>query len=261
MIRHLLKNDLKKMSKILIYMQVITLAFAGLTAIFKIWDDINAINIIALVLAGVTYSAIANVLVNTFVHTLKNVNTSFYKDESYLTHTLPVTKTELITSKYVAALILVIASITISLISLFLVLYSPEMATLIKNFLTTSLLEFNLKPSVFIGLLSGCMLAQVCMLTSLAFFTIIKSNSYGEKRLIKGIVWFLILYFIYTLTTFVFGIIIIACMGRINELATEIPSQQTVLALIITQFVFSVVYSVVFFFIAKREFNKGVNVD
>ncbi len=261
MIRHLLKYDLKKMSKILIYMQVITIAFAGLTAIFKIWDDINVINVIALVLAGITYSGIANVLVNTFVHILKNISSSFYKDESYLTHTLPVTKTELITSKYVAGLILVIASIAVSLLSLFLVLYSPEMASLVENFLTTSLLGYNLKPSVFIGLLSGCMLAQVCMLISLAFFTIIKSNSYSDKRLIKGIAWFLILYFIYNLTILVFGIIIIACMGRINELATELPSQQTVIALLITQFVFSVVYSVVFFFIAKREFNKGVNVD
>ena len=122
MIARLLKYDLKKMTKILIYMWVITLAFAGLTAIFKIWDNVALIKIISLVLAGFAYAGIVNVLVNTFVHILKCVISDFYKDESYLIHTLPVSKKELLISKYVASMIVVAISVCVSVLSLFLML-------------------------------------------------------------------------------------------------------------------------------------------
>ena len=126
MLKYLMKYDLKKMFKLVIWFYPISLALAAITRIISIWNDIQAIKILDMVLAGFTYSAIANILVNTFVHILMRFSNSFYKDQSYLTHTLPVKKSTLILSKYLSGLIVILTSIAVSFLSLFIIFYSPE---------------------------------------------------------------------------------------------------------------------------------------
>ena len=100
MLGRLMKYDIKKMTKILIIMYIISLGLACVTRLINIGKNIQAIFIIGQVFTGLTYSAIVNVLVNTFVHILKVFINNFYKDESYLTHTLPIKKSKLLLSKY-----------------------------------------------------------------------------------------------------------------------------------------------------------------
>ena len=100
MIKKLIKNDIKKMMKILVYLYACSIILAGITRLINIGKNIQFIFIIGQVFAGITYSAIGSVLINTFVHILRVFVVNFYKDESYLTHTLPVTKNQLLLSKY-----------------------------------------------------------------------------------------------------------------------------------------------------------------
>ena len=48
---------------------------------------------------------IFNIIINTMMKCWVRFSHSLYKDESYLTHTLPVTKNELYDSKFIQALI------------------------------------------------------------------------------------------------------------------------------------------------------------
>ena len=98
MIAKLLKYDIKKMSKLLVYLYVAALVSAGLTRFIYIWKDIQFVAILGYVFSAVTYSLIGSILVNTFVHILRVFISNFYKDESYLTHTLPVDRHQLLLS-------------------------------------------------------------------------------------------------------------------------------------------------------------------
>lgn len=261
MIARLLKYDLKKITKILIYMWVITLAFAGLTAIFKIWDNIAIINIISLVLAGCAYAGIVNVLVNTFVHILRNVISNFYKDESYLTHTLPVSKKQLLISKYIASLIVVVISVLVGVLSLFLALYSPENMDIFKAFLNGTIAGFDMKASTFILLIAGVLLTQTTMLTSLSFFAVIKGNSYNDKRLLKGLIWFFVSYLAQAIVMLIVAIITFAISGNLSDLFAETPTQFVLISTLIIALIMNVINSVSFFILSKVSFEKGVNVD
>ena len=162
MITKLYKYDIKKMLRILPYFYVITIVLAGLTRIVNIWNNIQVMLIIGYVLSGATYSAIANVLVNTFVHILATVQGGFYKDESYLTHTLPVTKKQLLTAKYLSALTVIIASILVCFLSLFTMFYSKELIATLKVYLDATITGINISSGLFITLIAIILFAEIC---------------------------------------------------------------------------------------------------
>ena len=108
MIKKLLKHDLKRMLKVLVYIYIIAICLSGVTRLINLGKDIQVIAIIGYVFSGLVYSALGSILVNTFVQILRVFIVNFYKDESYLTHTLPVEKTKLLLSKFLSSLIVIL---------------------------------------------------------------------------------------------------------------------------------------------------------
>ena len=100
MLKYLMKYDIKKMTKLLIYLYPITIALAGITRLINIGKDIQILTIIGSVFASLTYTLIANILINAIIAIIATFTTNFYKDQSYLTHTLPVKKEKLLLSMY-----------------------------------------------------------------------------------------------------------------------------------------------------------------
>ena len=261
MIKKLMKYDIKKMTKILVYFYVISLSLAILTRLINIGKNIQLIAIIGQVFAGLTYSAIASILINTFIHILKVFLTNFYKDESYLTHTLPVTKNQLLLSKYISGLIVIISSVLVILLSLFIMLYSKDFANALKIFIEQSITGFNIPIWLFLVIMALLVFAQICAMISMAFTTIVKSNMYNSKRAIKALMWFVIYYFGAILVTVILAVIIFAISGNISELGAKTLSQNSLLTLIILALGCYVIYAIYYYFLCRKLFNQGVNVD
>lgn len=261
MIARLLKYDIKKMTRILVYMYVISIALAGITRFINIWKDIPAINILGLVFAGCTYSAIGNVLVNTFVHILSVFIKSFYKDESYLTHTLPVKKSDLLNSKYISAVIVVFLGVAVSFLSLFILFYSKSFMTVIGNFISATVADFNMSSGAFIALISVLIFLELCSFITMGFAAIIKANTYNTKRTLRSFVWFIIFYLITIAATVLSAIALFAISGSVSELLSTTLSASAFIRLIWLAIIDYFVYSVVFFFISHKLFARGVNVD
>ena len=56
------------------------------------------------------FSMVASILINTMMRSWIRFRDSIYKDESYLTHTLPVTKNNIYNSKFLQTLIFFVIS-------------------------------------------------------------------------------------------------------------------------------------------------------
>lgn len=261
MIAKLLKYDIKKMTRILVYMYVISIALAGITRFINIWKDIPAVNILGLILAGCTYSAIGNVLVNTFVHILSVFIKSFYKDESYLTHTLPVKKSDLLNSKYISAVAVIFFGVFVSLLSLFILFYSKSFMSVIKGFLSATVAGFNMSAGGFITLVTVLLFLELCSFITMDFAAIIKANTYNTKRTLRSFGWFIIFYLITIAATVLSAIAFFAICGDASLLLSKTLSESTFLRLIWIAIIDYFIFSVVFFFISHRMFSKGVNVD
>lgn len=262
MILKLVKHDIRKMTlNLLVYVYVISLALAGITRIIKIWDDIYVVFIISQVFAGLTYSAIGSILVNTFVQVLRVFHTTFYKDESYLTHTLPVKKSELLNAKYISTILVILASVLVSFLSLFIIFYSKEFVLVLKQLIEVTILNFNMSVGLFITLLVLIIFSQICAMISMSFTAVIKGCSYNRKRVIRGFGWFGLFYLGSLLTTLIVAVIVFAIGGMLPELTAEVLSQTAFLTLLIMALILYLIYAVVFYFISLKEFKKGVNVD
>lgn len=261
MITKLLKYDIKKITRILVYMYVISIALAIITRLINIRDDIQAVSILGKVFAGCTYSAIANVLVNTFVHIIDVFIKNFYKDESYLTHTLPVSKNKLLASKYLASLIVIFASVAVCFLSLFIVFYSKSFVEGLKMFIKASVAGFNISVGLFISLVVLLLFIQICCIITMSFTAVVKANSYNSNRVIKGIIWFAVFYFASMLLTVLTTVIYFAIGGNLSELFATTLSQKAFVSIIVIILIEYAILSVLFYLMCNRLFNKGVNVD
>ena len=261
MIGKLMKYDLKKMLRILVYIYFISLGLAIITRLINIGKDIQAIAIIGYVFSGLTYSAIGSIIVNTFVHILRVFICGFYRDESYLTHTLPVEKNKLLLSKYLSSLIVVFASVFVSFLSLFIMFFSKEFMIGLKTALSSTVAGLNMSLGLLMAIIVLVIFSQICTMMSMAFAAVVRGNMYNQKRVPKGLLWFALFYFGSMIVSIAVIALIMVISGNIADLTAAVMSQSSFVTILISGLVLYAVYSIVFYFICQKWFNKGVNVD
>ncbi len=261
MLAKLVKYDVKKMTTILIYMYAITISLAIITRLINIGKDIQVVMIIGSVFSSLTYAVLVNVIVNTFIHILKVFVTGFYKDQSYLTHTLPVKRSSQLLSKFLAALCVVFISVVVCILTLVIMLYSPELMQVIKGAITTIGANFNMSAGAFVALIVVVLFSQICAIMSMGFTAIVKGYSYNNKKNFKSALWFVAYYMGAMVITLAVAVIVTAINGNISTLFAEKMSQGAFLSVVIVAAIMYVVYAVVYYFICQKIFKKGVNVD
>lgn len=262
MIKKLMKYDIKNMTKILIYFYFISIIAAGITRLINLGDHIQFIAIIGKVFEGITIAAIVNTIINTFTHIIiKGFIYNFYKDESYLTHTLPVTKKQLLVSKYLSSLIVVLTSVAVSVLSLFILFYSKEFMSGLKMLIEVAVSEFNMSAELFVTLLVLVIFTQFSSMISMTFTSVVKANTYNTQRVIKGLIWFAIYYFGSSVITVLLAVVTFAIGGNIHELLAAQMSQGAFTTILILALVANILYTAVHCLLTYKLFNKGVNID
>ena len=257
----LLKYDLKKTTKVLIYMYVISIGVAILARLVSLLDHIQLFFIVTKVLEGTVYAAVVNIMVNTFIHILLNFGKGFYGDESYLTHTLPVGKDRLLLSKYLTALVVIVASVLVCVLSLFIAIYNEQIKLFIEVSLKQVVVGFDMSVGGFVALIVGVLFAQTCANISMAYTAVVKANTYNQKRTLKGIIWFAIYYVITSIVSLVAICVVLAVSGSVSDILAETMSQQSFISILIVGLISYTVSAIVYYFLCQKQFQKGVNVD
>ena len=105
MLVKLLKYDLKYMVKNMSIFYILAVFFAITTRILFSINQTTIINVISQISVGCMFAMLANILINTMMRSWVRFRDSIYKDEAYLTHTLPVTKNNIYNSKFIQTLV------------------------------------------------------------------------------------------------------------------------------------------------------------
>ena len=184
MLVKLLKYDLKYMLKNMIIFYILTIFFAISTRILFAIDDSVILKIISQISVGCMFSMMASILINTLMRSWVRFRDSIYKDEAYLTHTLPVTKNDIYNSKLLQTLIFFVISFSVIVIGLFIAYYTKDRWILLKDFINNFTISINFSTSFFI-------------LSVLSILFLDKSNSsiiiFSSKKYCKILLKFLIL--------------------------------------------------------------------
>lgn len=263
MLNKLIKYNLKYKYKALIVFYILSIFFSILTRIFFSIENSVIMNIIAQICSGITISMIFNILINNIMRSWVRFKQNLYGDESYLTHTLPLDKKTIYTSKILSSIIAVFTSFLVIALSLFIAYYSKENMEIVKSIILpiAELYESSILK----------ILIALILILFLEFINVLQCGYTGiilGHKMPNAKTGFSILYgFGVYLVLQVFGFISMFIVALFNKdfmnlfFTSEIINLDMIK---LTIYLAIIIYSVTFiigYVVNIKLFKKGVNVD
>ena len=261
MLNKLLKNDLKKTMRWMWILFVSTIALSGIIrGANELGKNIAFFRVVGIFFEGVFYGLAVNLIIQPFLRNFLNFYKSFYSDESYLTHTLPVSKNQLINSKYLTAIIELLTGFASLIISLLIMYAGPNFINTIKILLSTIVTE---KISVYLTLVLFVILVIVefLMFISIIDFSIVVAFKSKDRRILKAFLITVACSFASIFVLFTIMLIVLSINGIKLTSTTLILSKTAFYSVLMSAIIIYSAVILLFYFLTKREFNKGVNVD
>ena len=263
MLMKLLKYDLKYMLKNMSVFYILAIFFAILTRILFALNESVIIKIISQISVGCLFAMVANILINTMMRSWIRFRTSIYKDEAYLTHTLPVTKNEIYNSKLLQTLIFFFVGFIIIIVSLLITYYTKDRWIMIKDMIGTITTGLDFKPSFFITSMIVIIFLEVFNAIQCGFLGIIlghkKNNNKIAYSVLYGFIAYILSQSLVLFLTYIVGLFNPTIMDLFkSNIMLDASSFKllTILAIIL--------YLIIIFLmsiICKKAFNKGVDIE
>ena len=262
MLRKLLKYDLQWCYKPLIVFYILAIFFAIITRIIESMEQTLIIVIIDKICSGVTIAMMINILINCFMRNWARFIKNIYKDESYLTHTLPVSKSTIYLSKFLTTIITLLTSFVIIVSCLAIVCLNEVFWLELKTSLEQSAIFFNSSVSSLIIVLVITVFFEFLFMIMAGILGIIIGYKSNNLKIVKSIVIGFGIYMISSVVSlgvlYIAGLLNSDIMSVFNNI--EVSSNAMKSTMIIGICIYTV-YILAIYFTGKRILNKGVNVD
>ena len=264
MLNKLLKYDLKYMLKNMSIFYILSIFFAITTRILFNLDGSVINNIISQISVGCMFAMIANTLINTIMRSWIRFRDSLYKDEAYLTHTLPVTKNEIYNSKFIQTLVFFFISFIVIIISLFIAYYNKDNWLAITNYIKTITTGLNMSTSFFITMFIIIIFLEIFNAIQCGFLGIIIGYKMNNGKIgysvLFGFISYLLAQSIILLLVFIYGLFDSTVMELFKTATINIDVKAFKTLAVLS----SLLYIVIIFImsiICKKELNKGLNIE
>ena len=261
MISKLMKYDFKWINKILL---VYYLVLFILTIIVKAVESVEQsflLLILDKIVSGLYISCICGLAITCLMRIWDRFSRKFYKDESYLTHTLPVTKNQLFNAIVLTGIISLIIATIVIIASILFTYISKDTIDSIKIMFQSLFDMYGKTTGIFfiISFVLIIFLETIYFMMSGIFGIVIgyRSNNY---KLLKSIIVGLTSYGVLS-TVSVVIIWIISKIANFEIASQTLPEPRYAKVLLITSILIYLVYNLMLYFISKYILNKGVNVD
>jgi len=263
MLSKLLKYDLKYMIKNMSAFYILAIFFAITTRILFDIEQSFMIHILGQISMGCMIAMIANIIINVMMRSWVRFRDSLYKDEAYLTHTLPVSKNNIYDSKFLQALLFFVFSFIIVIITLIITFYTHDRWIMLKDYVNavTTGLEFN--TSLFIISMLGIIFLEIFNAIQCGFLGIVlgyrRDNGKIGYSVLFGFIAYLIAQSIVLALVFIVGLFngdIMALFENTAVINSEGFKILVVLAIIIYLSIITIMN-----ISCKKILNKGVNIE
>lgn len=261
MLSKLFKYDFKWMTKVTYIYALILVVISIALKIVESVDQTFLLVILDKILVSMFISCVVSILLTCSIRIWVRFINNFYKDESYLTHTLPVTKNELFNSKILAGICSLLLSVLVIVICLAFVYLNKSTIEELKMMWDSLVATYNSAFAVLfvIGLVLLIILEIIyIMMAGVLGITIgHRSNNY---KMVKSIAVGLVSYGL--LSAMSLGVIgIVSKIIDYDIIGNGFPSMNYLIGVGSAGLAVYLIYNIVYYLIAKKVFNKGVNVD
>ena len=263
MLGKLLKYDLKWVYKLIIIFYILAFTFSVIGRAFSTIENSLVFNIVSQIAFGTAISMMVSSLINTLMRLWARFVRNIYKDESYLTHTLPVKKQEIFDSKVIAGFISIFTAMVVIIVCLFICYYSEANMEALKAVLEIAASTYNTTVLNLLLLVAIVIFLEIVYALLIGYVGIILGHKSNKNRMARSIVIGFILYFIFQALTLgliaFYGLFNPDVMNLLNT--TDIVNIEAIKSVMYAGIWIYVVYIILLYFLGKRELNKGVNVE
>lgn len=262
MLKKLLKYDLKWILKVEYIWSIITIILAILLRLTNYLNDSVITNIIKIVLTSLTITGMANILFNAIIRTWVRVKNNLYKDEAYLTHTLPVKESTILSSKILAGVLTMLFSVATITVTFFIGFYSKRLLEGIKTSLQIVATTLNSSVTNILIILAIILFLENTFILLVGVFGIIKGHRSNDNKIIKSVLISGITYIIFSGVSLLIAYIYGLFNEKIKVLFTgNLIDYATLKIFLMIIIVIYTAYLIILYFLSQREFAKGVNID
>ncbi len=262
MLKKLLKYDLSWCYKPLLVFYILAIFFSIIVRVVENLKTSLIVLIIDKICCGAVIAMIVNILINCFMRNWARFVKNIYKDESYLTHTLPVSKNKIYLSKILTMIITLLTSFIVIVICLAIATLNKDTWIILKESLIQSSIYFDSSVFSLVLVMIVTIFFEFLFMMMSGILGIIIGHKSNNLKMVRSIVIGLIIYTILSSITLVVLFIVGLLNSDIMSLFKNVEVSSN--ALKIMMFVGILVYAIYnlgIYFIGNKLLNKGVDVD
>lgn len=263
MLGKLLKYDLKWVYKVVVIFYVLAFIFSCIGRGLSYIENSVVFGVITQIVFGIAISMMVSSLINCLMRLWARFIKNVYKDESYLTHTLPVKKGTIYASKVIAAFITIFTTVIISVTCLFICYYSEANLEALKGILELAASTYNTTVFNLLVLITIVLFMQIMFIVLVGYVGIILGYQSNKNKMLKTII---IGFGLYMITQMV-SLIVIYGFGLFNPdvmnliKTTEMINIDIIKMLIYAAIGLYVIYITFYYILGKKQLEKGVNIE
>ena len=262
MLGKLLKYDLKWIYKLVIVFYALAFIFSLFSRMFLSIGDSLLWSILSKISSGIAVSMLVSSIINTLMRSWVRFVRNIYKDEGYLTNTLPVSKRDIYLSKVLSSIIIMLTTTIVIITCLFICYYSKENIDILKKVLEITASSYNTSVIKLIFTIGIIFFLELTFILLVGYTGIIIGHSSNNNKIVKSIIWAFGMYIFTQLITI--GLIyIIGLFNKdiMNIITTNIVSIKGIKNILVGGIFMYIIYNIIYYFIGKRELEKGINID
>lgn len=264
MLKKLLKYDLKWIYKVIVVFYALAVFFALLSFGLSKADNSTLLSILYQVSCGVTVAMVANCIVNSLMRSWVRFRNNMYKDESYLTHTLPVSRHTIFLSKTLAAFICTLISTAVSAVCIILCYYNNDVIKeSVKSMLGSLAYSFGISEAAVLAILVFIVFLEIMFVLITGYTGMILGHKSNKMKMGKSVITGFVIYLAFNVITV--GIICFAGVFD-DRIMRMITSSDSVTAYVLKIFIIIAVvvyslYILILYIAGSKCLEKGVNID
>ena len=263
MLTKLLKYDLKWIYKLVSIFYILAFIFSVIGRALGTIENSLIFDVTSKIAFGCAISMIVSSLINTLMRLWVRFVRNMYKDESYLTHTLPVKKSTIYASKVLSGLICIVTATIVAIGCLFICYYSETNIEALKGLLKLAATTYNTTVVKLLISVILIVLLELIFILITGYVGIICGHRSNKSKMAKTIIIGFLIYMICQVISLgaiaIYGLFDQDIMNLINT--TEIINIDAIKTVIYIASVMYIIYIVILYFIGQKLLNKGVNIE
>lgn len=262
MLSKLLKYDLKWCFKPLIVFYIIGIFFSIIVRIIESVPQNLMLVIIDKICSGTVIAIMVSILINCFMRNWARFISNVYKDESYLTHTLPVSKNKIFLSKVLTSIITLFISFIVIIICMTICVLNANTWDILKSSLEASAIYFNSSVFSLVFVMIITIFFEFLFILMCGVLGIVIGHKSNNLKIVKSIlIGFGIYMALSSLSVgaiFVIGLLNPDLMTLFKEITV---SSNTLKWLMLVGISVYAIYNIGIYVVGNKLLNDGVNVD